>query len=146
MQVDLPIYKTVQELSLRLQNLAHKREISKKRNWKRIILSKGQRKIIYEKTSGRCHICWCILNNWFEADHVKNHTSWWLDTVDNFLPSCKTCNNYRRHYSSEELQWILKLGVRVKSQIIKNNKLWLEVWEKFIEYDIKREKRRKNPR
>ena len=66
---------------------------------------------------GKCHICGQeLLVDKFEADQVKSHSSGGSSIVDNYLPAYKTCNNYRWHYLSEELQWILILGVQLRFQ------------------------------
>jgi len=110
-------------------------------------LSKEQRKRIFDKTDGRCHVCGCSIDiNDFEADHVKNHTSGGLCNEENFLPSCGHCNNYRWHYSPEELQWILKIGIWAKTQIAKETDIGKVITDKFLNYESSREKRRKNPR
>ncbi len=114
---------------------------------KRIRLSKEQRKRIFDKTDGRCHVCGGAIDiNEFEADHVKNHTSGGLCNEENFLPSCGACNNYRWHYSPEELQWILKIGIWAKTQIAKETDIGKDLTDKFLKHESNREKRRKNPR
>jgi len=39
--------------------------------------------------------------------------------ADNYLTAHSVCNNYRWFYGPEEFQWILKLGVFMKTQIDK---------------------------
>lgn len=61
-------------------------------------LTKAERMKIYNKTSGHCAYCGCeIPFKGFNADHVKCFA--WngaeADTVDNMLPSCRSCNNYK---------------------------------------------------
>ncbi len=53
------------------------------------------------------------------------------------------CNNYRWHYSAEEIQWILKLGVWARGQIVNETALGKLMAEKFIQHEMKRESRRK---
>ena len=37
--------------------------------------------------------------------------------MDNYLPAHAVCNNYRWFYGAQECQWILKLGVWLRTQI-----------------------------
>jgi len=110
-------------------------------------LTKRERGTIYAKTGGQCHVCGQQVDiNKFEADHVKSHSSGGTSVTDNFLPACKTCNNYRWHYLPEELQWILKLGVWARTEISMNTNLGNLMANAFIDKETLREKRRKTPR
>ena len=110
-------------------------------------LSKAQRREVHSKTDGRCHICGCdVPVDNFEADHVKNHTSGGECLVENFLPSCRTCNNYRWHYLPQELQWILKIGVWAKTHMSKKTSIGEDMLSEFVRHDVTREGRRKAPR
>lgn len=110
-------------------------------------MSKEERQVIYIKTGGKCHVCGQeILMDKFEADHVKSHSSGGTSITDNFLPACKTCNNYRWHYLSEEFKWILKLGVWARTEIERDTKSGNQMARFFIEREKTRELRRKNPR
>ncbi len=105
-----------QEL-VRLHALRKDGKIKDKRTYR---LTKEQRQIIYSKTGGKCHVCVQEISvNKFEADYVKSHSSGGTSVTDNFSTACKTCNNYRWHYLSEEFQWILKLGVWARTEIKK---------------------------
>lgn len=138
----------IEELNILYQKRLIKKEYNKERNEiKRINLSKEQRQNIYDKTDGLCHVCGMKLEiDNIQADHVKPFSTGGDDIVDNFLPACSQCNNYRWDYSSEEIQWILKLGVWFKTEIQRKSKEGLEVLPKFIKDEIKREHRRKKPR
>ena len=87
-----------------------------------------------------------ILVEKFEADHVKSYSSGGTSITDNFLPACKTCNNYRWHYSSDEFQWILKLGVWARTEIANDTPLGKSMAKIFVGREKIREARRKNPR
>lgn len=110
-------------------------------------LTKATRKLIHQKTDGRCHICdsEVPLEN-FEADHVKAHSSGGTSIADNFLPACKLCNNYRWHYRPDEIKWILKLGIWNRSHILKQTPLGVLIAESFVKNEIRRERRRTKPR
>ncbi len=87
-------------------------------------ISKSTRELIHSKTSGKCHVCGIkVLINNFQADHVMSHTHGGTSLPDNFLPACKTCNRARWHYTPDEMQFILKLGVWAKTQIQKDTAL-----------------------
>ena len=58
---------------------------------------------------------------------------------NNYLPSCGTCNNYRWHYSPEEVQLILKLGSWLKTKITSDPALA----GSFIKHELALRKRRK---
>ena len=70
-------------------------------------LSLKERKLVYEKTNGLCAYCGCeIPFKGFNADHVKClHNHEWedeiIDTVENMLPSCRSCNHYKSTYGRE---------------------------------------------
>lgn len=113
----------------------------------RVSLTTAARQRILDKTDSRCHICGCDLDmSSFEADHVKNHMSGGSNAEENFLPCCKTCNNYRWHYSAEELQWILKIGVWARKEILDRSKTGNEMATEFTKKEAARERRRRVPR
>jgi len=139
--LDLEAFK--QEL-YKLHLLRKNGKLSLKRMYR---LSRKQRQIIHAKTAGRCHVCGGeVTQENFEADHVLSHSSGGGSTVDNFLPACRTCNNYRWHYLSEEFRWILKLGVWARSEIANGTRLGDSMGAFFIKREKVREKRRKSSR
>ena len=143
---ELPFISNPAKLSAYLNHLHKERKASKLKG-KRGTLTKEQRKLILQKTDSKCHICGIPLTSEnFQADHVKSHVTGGTHTIDNYLPGCKTCNNYRWHYNWQEIQYILKIGVWAKSLIERNNSLGKTLAEEFVAYEIKREKRRKLPR
>lgn len=151
-QNSIPYIDNENTLIEEFNNLYQKRLIKKEYNkefneTKRIVLSNAQRQRVFDKTDGLCHVCGIKLErDNFQADHVKPFSSGGIDIVDNFLPACSQCNNYRWDYSPEEMQWILKLGVWLKTEIQKKSLEGLNALPKFVKDEIKREKRRKNPR
>ena len=111
---------------------------------KRWSLTKAQRQRILEKTNSRCHVCGIeIPLNGFHADHVKTHISGGVHEENNYLPSCQTCNSYRWHFASEELQIILKLGVCTKGQMLRETELGSQIANEFVKHEMKVRKRRK---
>lgn len=111
---------------------------------KRIPLTKAQRAEVLRKAGGRCHICGGLMDgsDW-EADHVFAHCSGGLHSLDNYLPAHSICNNYRWFYGTQEFQWILKLGVWLRTQIENETKIGLEAAKHFIAHDRRRARRRK---
>ncbi|MEW4923255.1 HNH endonuclease [Algibacter sp. 2305UL17-15] len=137
----------VNEFNELYQDRLLKKQKSKNTDRKRTALNIKQRKIVFCKTEGLCHICGCELNiNKFEADHVKPHSQGGNEITDNFLPSCSKCNNYRWNYSPEEIQWILKLGVWLKTKIQERDNIGLRTASEFLLDEVKRENRRNLPR
>jgi predicted restriction endonuclease len=129
---------------LREKRRKHKREVDLAKQ-RRGALSPSQRRIILAKTDGRCHICGGMIeeNEPWDADHVLAHAQGGTHSIDNYLPAHSLCNNYRWFYSAEEFQWILKLGVWFRTQIIRRNVLALDLAQRFVQYEIGRNKRRK---
>ena len=136
--------KTGKGLIKLINNLKANRKKNKVKPTKRSTLTKKQRETVLSKTDGHCHICGLVLSvNDFQADHVKAHSMGGMHTENNYLPSCSTCNNYRWHYSSEEIQVILKLGVWAKTKIINDAVFGLEIANQFVKYEMGVRKRRK---
>jgi 5-methylcytosine-specific restriction endonuclease McrA len=110
---------------------------------KRCLLTKTQRAEVLRKAAGRCHICGGLIDgsDW-EADHVFAHSSGGLHSIENYLPAHSICNNYRWFYGTQEFQWILKLGVWLRTKIENREKIGLEVAKHFTAHDRRRAKRR----
>ena len=73
---------------------------------------------ILKKTGNRCHICGQELNpSNFQADHIAPQSTGGDSETQNYIAACNLCNNYRWNYLPEEIKWIMKLGVWVKTQI-----------------------------
>ena len=112
---------------------------------KRQSLTHQERHAILMKTARRCHICGGEIGvdeSW-DADHVFAHAQGGAHAVDNYLPAHSICNNYRWFYGAEEFQWILKLGVWSRTQIEKENGLGLQLGQKFVQHEARRDSRRK---
>ena len=140
--IDNPIVFQKELKNIRTERRATK--IKKKRNY---IISKANRVLIYQKTDGKCHICGIALSlDKYEADHIKSHSKEGSNIIENFLPSCKTCNNYRWDYLPTELQWILKIGIWARAEIEHSTSTGILIADKFIEHEKRREKRRRIPR
>jgi hypothetical protein len=146
MTQELQFLKTI-KTGIGLIKLVHSlRDIRRKasiKGRKRSSLSKTQRQSILEKTNCRCHVCGVQLKlDGFHADHVKTHSSGGEHKENNYLPSCQTCNSYRWHFASEELQIILKLGVWAKGELLRKTSLGLEIADNFVKHEMKNRKRK----
>src|SRR5438552_3130409 len=96
---ELPYINSSTIFQQELIRIASLRQTGKLKQKRRYALTKEERKIIHAKTSGKCHVCGqdVTVEN-FEADHVKSFSSGGTNITDNFLPACRTCNNYRWDY------------------------------------------------
>lgn len=110
---------------------------------KRRRLPAAERRAILSKTGGRCHICGGEIDGAWDADHVFAHAQGGAHAVDNYLPAHSICNSYRWFYGAEEFQWILKLGVWMKAQIESGDGSTLKLSERFVQYEARRDSRRK---
>lgn len=128
--------QTAKQLSRRLAYLHQKRKAGKQQHARTGRLTPAQRLAVLQKTSKRCHVCGGKLTaDNFHADHVVPHVAGGKHSVDNYLPACATCNNYRWHYLPEEIQWVMKLGVFAKTQIEKETMLGVALAESFMKYE-----------
>lgn len=129
--------------TLRQERLKQKLE-STPHGRKRQSLTPTQRSVVLAKTAGRCHICGGGIGGEWETDHVLAHAQGGEHTEDNFLPAHAICNRARWFYGTEEFQWILKLGVWLRTQIEEESEsLALELAERFIRHEKRRNARRK---
>ena len=78
----------------------------------------------------------------WQADHVLAHAVGGTHKIDNYLAAHALCNNYRWHYSSEEFQWALKIGVWARKQMESRSDFGNEMLGRFFAYDHRREGRR----
>ncbi len=130
----------IKELLIELKRNRKGEKIIKR---KRIQLTKKERLLILSKTDSRCHICGTKLaTNKFQADHISAHSTGGEHNINNFLPACSVCNNYRWHYSAEEIQIILKLGVWARTKIITEKVLGREIAIRFVKHELETSKRR----
>ena len=146
---ELPYIDDPDILSAELRHLYSLRQLEKKSNQriKRSKLSQKDRIKILQKTNFRCHICGEeVTEKNFHADHISSHSKGGNNEIDNFLASCNFCNSYRWDYLPTEIKWILKIGVWAKTQIEFKSDLGNNIAHSFIEYEKRRESRRKEPR
>ena len=139
------IFISAEEFSTRLRELRACR-LSKKLAMRKVIagrrsLASSERKAILEKTDSKCHICGGEICGQWDADHVFSHSLGGIHGVSNYLPAHPICNNYRWFYGTEEFQWILKLGVWLRTRIEKRDRIGLEAAKSFVRYEQRRQGR-----
>ena len=125
-----------------LQRTRRDRKLELREQVVRKSLSRTEREQIFAKTAGRCHICGGLIDGEWEADHVFSHSLGGQHEVGNYLPAHPICNNYRWFYGTEEFQWILKLGVWLRTQIERETGLGRLAAKAFCSYDRARACRR----
>lgn len=79
-------------------------------------LSKAGRKDVYDKCNGHCAYCGCELEfKDMQVDHVKPVCLGGMDIMENFLPSCRSCNHYKSALDLEDFRhWMQTLPDRMK--------------------------------
>lgn len=100
-----------------LHKQRRKKKLATRQAAARKSLSKREREQVLLKTGRQCHVCGGLIDGEWEADHVFAHALGGQHDPDNYLPAHSTCNKYRWFYGTEEFQWILKLGVWLRTQI-----------------------------
>jgi 5-methylcytosine-specific restriction endonuclease McrA len=136
------------------QFAAHLRALREKRREQKITvratgtgrrsLKPIQRDAVLAKTGGRCHICGGkIEGKEWSADHVFAHSQGGQHALDNYLPAHNLCNTYRWFYGAEEFQWILKLGVWLRTLLETEKPLSKTLSNHFLKYERRRESRGK---
>ena len=144
------LFSGVDEFAAALRKLREqrydKKEEVKKSLGRRKALSEDQRTKVLKKTGKRCHICGEKIKKGggWQADHVFPYGTGGEHVVDNYLPAHFVCNNYRWDYVDEEFQWILKLGVFMRTQIEENRAIGRDAGKKFVENERRRAERRKS--
>jgi hypothetical protein len=124
-------------------NRRQRQETARATGRRRQILSAGERREIFAKTAGRCHICGGAIDGAWQADHVLAHSGGGSHMADNYLPARALCNNYRWDYSSDEFQHILKLGVWIRTQIERETQIGRSAAAGYLAYENARVKRRR---
>jgi len=107
-------------------------------------LTKQQKQNILKKTNSRCHICGGAIRGKWQADHVFSHSKGDAHAEDNYLPAHPACNNYRWDYDPSETLEIIKLGIWLRTQIVRQSSIGMEAAERFLKYEENRNARRKS--
>lgn len=68
-------------------------------------LTKAERKLIHSRCNGRCAYCGCALKyKDMQVDHVVPLSNGGEDTLENMLPSCRSCNHYKGMFGLEDFR------------------------------------------
>jgi len=126
-----------------LRSLRRDRKLELRGHVVRTHLSAAERDVVFRKTAGRCHVCGGLIEGAWEADHVFSHSLGGQHSADNYLPAHPICNNYRWFYGTEEFQWILKLGVWLRTQIESETALGRLAAKAFCSHERTRAGRRR---
>lgn len=141
------LFEDAREFASHLRKLRAERRKRKlqtgRQGRKRQALSTKNRKAVLSKTGGQCHICGGAIDGDWAADHVLAHAQGGEHSLDNYLPAHTLCNNYRWFYGTEEFQWILKLGVWLRTRIEKEDRRTLELVDQFVRHEVHRHSRRR---
>lgn len=139
------------EFAARLQKLRGKRRTYNKA-WKerhkgRRALTDEERPRVLEKTGGTCHLCGGKIQEiaW-HLDHVFPISPGGQDGPDNYLPAHALCNAYKLDNSSEDFQWLLKLGSWIRHEIEEGSRTGIAAAKAFTTPDEHRRGRRTPPR
>lgn len=140
----ISIFKDCSEFAARLRSLEDLRRDRKSKALRKSP-SHTERDSVFAKTGGKCHICGGEMaeNESWQADHVFSHSMGGPHSLDNYLPAHSLCNNYRWFYLSEEFQWILKLGVWLRTEIRKQSRVGRIAAIAFLAHERIRAARRK---
>ena len=138
-------FASFEDFIARIQALREQRRKTKaslRGNVTRRSPASSKKKQILQKTGGRCHICGGDIHGEWHADHVLAHALGGEHDPDNYLPAHPICNHYRWFYGTEEFQWILKLGVWLRTQIEDEKPLGRAAAESFCAHERGRVRRR----
>ena len=138
-------FRSSEEFAAHLQKLRIDRMKTKKLHREKMIRkspNSAMKEEILARTGGVCHICGGEIEGNWHANHVSPHSRGGEHSLTNFLPAHQTCNSSRKGFDPEEMQWILKLGVWLKTQIETGSPADQKAVEAFCAYDKKRASRR----
>ena len=83
---------------------------------KRKQLTKAKRQAVYDKCGGHCAYCGCELElKDMQVDHIvpmarcfdyhrEHKTAEEVDVMENYLPTCRSCNHYKSSLSIERFR------------------------------------------
>lgn len=93
------------------------RQYGRKPSGPRRVLTPSERKEVWLKTRGICHVCGDSAGKRWQADHVVPHKLGGKRTIDNYLPICRECNRLRWSHRPKVIRLIIRMGVYAKNQI-----------------------------
>lgn len=75
--------------------------MSRKRNR----IPEQDRRRIYSKYGGKCAYCGQVITyKEMQVDHKEPLARGGMDSAENYMPSCRTCNHYKRALSVDEFR------------------------------------------
>ena len=106
---------------------------------------KIDRQAVYAKYDGHCAYCGKeITINEMEVDHVIPQRYHGTDDMDNLMPSCHTCNHYKRANSLENFRdWLLGglidrlMKVYIFRVALRYNMITINGWDKKFHFEKK---------
>jgi hypothetical protein len=138
---EIPYIDDMKILSAELRRLSSlRKKIADKLESKKF--SKEEKKEIYLKTNGFCHVCG------IEISSASFSITTSINNSNNFIffPACKSCKRIHDNYLPEEIQWILKIGLWAKTQIEYETDIGKNISTELVEQAKYRESKRKSPR
>jgi 5-methylcytosine-specific restriction endonuclease McrA len=86
------------------------------------------RELVYAKCSGHCGYCGlAIVPREMQMDHVHPRVAGGLDHIDNLLPSCRKCNNYKLFFTLEQFRKMIATQV----ELLRRNSMNFRTAERF---------------
>lgn len=68
-------------------------------------MKRDTRLAVFEKFPGRCGYCGCGINlQSMQVDHIHPRVAGGTDAMENLLPACRPCNNYKLFFTLEEFR------------------------------------------
>ncbi len=80
-------------------------------------MTKKERQIVFDKYNGKCAYCGCELQKGWHVDHIEPIVrNWWNgtcekpenETLENYNPSCASCNIQKNSHSLEQFRENIK--------------------------------------
>lgn len=110
-------------------------------------ISKQLRQKVYDKTGGKCAYCGCDLRGKFQVDHIipRRNFEWHIrnkfrvpdflshltlldvNHIDNLVPACCSCNNYKRANDLE----LFRKEIQRQPDILRRSKPTVRLAERF---------------
>ena len=88
-------------------------------------MTKKERELIFNKYNGKCAYCGCELKKGWHIDHIEPIVRNWLngtcekpenENLENYNPSCPSCNIQKNSYTLEQFRKNIKQFVRSLNQ------------------------------
>lgn len=103
-------------------------------------LTKQERRIVYDKTGGRCAYCGCAISfDEMQVDHMISLHNHGADDIENMLPACRECNYYKRGSNPDGFRRKLKkaFAKEKKCDFVQRLERKYENWKDKFYYENK---------